>query len=192
MDLTFTSNDVITQLRNSVCRQNRRPFSFDNIASIRNELRQRRKHLIGSFVSLEELLTANNKVNEIEAEALTAYLASRTAYLWNRTDEFGQQFCSKFYSLAIYALCSGKVGDESIDDVIQLAECLVRSRETFVTVMSSLLPEDMIATMFDLTDSFDSSYFNPTFEDAVLGAVSVFLGVLNDPVQEVPDTVERS
>lgn len=192
MDLTFTSNDVITQLRNSVCRQNRRPFSFDNIASIRNELRQRRKHLIGSFVSLEELLAANNKVNEIEAAALIAYLASRTAHLWNRTDELGQQFCSKFYSLAIYALCSGKVGNESIDDVIQLAECLVRSRETFVTVMSSLLPKDMIAMMFDLTDSFDSSYFNPTFEDAVLGAVSVFLGVLNDPVQEDSAAAERS
>lgn len=49
-------------------------------------------------------------------------------------------------------------------------------------MMKGLLPADMIGELFDFTESYEDTFFSASFEDAVLGAVAVFLGSLSDPV----------
>ena len=87
--------------------------------------------------------------------------------------------------MAICAIAGGNVGQESIDDIIRLAECFVHSRRVFVIVMKKLLSQDMIGELFSLVESCDDQTFSPDFEDAVLAAVSVLLGVLEDPSPDI-------
>ena len=174
----ITLNQLMEYARRKIGRSN----SYDSLSILRDELRQRRKRMLGSYISLERMLCRGRKLQESAAAELCNYLAERTVLFWNKQDPEDFRFSQRFYNLAVYALTSGEVGNESIDDVIQLAECLVRSRDTFITVMKSLLPGDMIGELFDFTDSYDDTFYTANFEDAVMGAVSVFLGTLRDPV----------
>lgn len=179
---TNHSQDKSLELVEKARGQIRRMSSFEDISSIRKEIRQRRKHLIGSYISLERIVLSNEGLNEAATEELSKYLAERTVCFWNQQDPDAWHFCYRYYRLAISALASGGVGEESVDDIIQLAECLVRSRETYIIVMKGLLPADMIGELFDFTESYEDAFFSASFEDAVLGAVAVFLGSLSAPV----------
>lgn len=178
----YRNPDIISQMISLARLQNKRnePFSND-LSFIQIELRQRRKHFLGSYISLQSLVQTDFSIDENKISELSRYLAAKTVPYWKQKGPAAEAFSFRFYELATYAISSGEVGDESIDDIIQLAECLVRSRNVFIEVMKNLLPADMIGSLFELTDSCDSSYFTVAFQDAVLGAVSVFLGVLADP-----------
>ena len=160
---------------------------FSDVTSIRGELRSRRKKLIRSFISLEELVGKGDAMNEAEAEALSDYLAQRTVAIWKVKEPESVDFCKTFYTLAIVAIASGNVGSESVDDIIQLAECLVRSRDTFTIVMKGLLPAERIGSLFRLVSEVNEGFFDIRFEDAVLGGVAVFLGALEDPLGAVDE-----
>ena len=159
------------------------PCTFE-LFQIHNELRERRKSFLGSYVSLVDMVQSKGIVEEDHVLELCAYLASRTMHFWNRTDEQSNDFCLLFYELAICSISSGKVGNETIDDLIQLADCLVRSRDIFTVVTKELLSPDMISTLFAFIEMCEDVLLTPEFTDAVLGAVSVFLGVLKDPCTE--------
>ena len=181
MDANHSKIRISELVDNARCRT-RRKNSFEDVSSIRKEMRQRRKHLIGSYISLERIVCSNEGFDETAAEELSKYLAERTVCFWTRQDPGAWRFCYRYYLLAISALAGGEVGEESVDDIIQLAECLVRSRETYIIVMKDLLPSDMIGELFDFTESYDDAFFSAAFEDAVMGAVAVFLGSLSDPI----------
>ena len=159
------------------------PFAND-LSLIRNEIRQRRKHFLGTHISLQALVRTGSSIDEDKIKELSDFLAIRTLPFWALAEEETDAavFAEQFYELAIYAISSGNVGDESLDDIIQLAECLIRSRDVFVTVMKNLLPSDMIWKLFVFVESHDASFFSVAFEDAVLGAVSVLVGALADPL----------
>lgn len=118
-------------------------------------------------------------------------MADRCLSFWNKRDDRAEQFCFQFFYLAICSIAGGYVGDESIDDIIQLAETLVRSREIFCIVVKKLVPPDMVGEMFNLTESYDDSFYTSTFEDAVLGAVSVYLGMLKDPIEQSDNCMDE-
>lgn len=65
----------------------------------------------------------------------------RASLLWNNSAPDTGKFCSRFFTLALYALTSSEIGHESIDDIIQLAECLVRSRDTFNKMCKDLVTD---------------------------------------------------
>lgn len=153
-----------------------------SVSSVRTEIRTRRKHILGSYISVRTLICDSKTISDAYVEDLSRFLAGRTIRLWVNKGADAENFCYRFYVLALYALASGNVGDESIDDIIQLAECLVRSKDIFITVMRNLLPTDMISELFSFVESDECSCVTATFEDAVLGAVAVLLGVLADPV----------
>lgn len=172
---------ALDQLREQLLSHNK-THVFSSVSSIRTEIRARRKHIIGSYISLIPFVCEKGLIIDSYVEELSQFLASKTILLWDKKEADAEAFCNRFYSLAFYALASGKVGYESIDDVIQLAECLVRSRDTFITVLKNLLPDDMINELFNFIEDYDDSYFTPTFEDAVLGGIALFLGSLTDPM----------
>lgn len=174
------SRPELDVLREQLHFQNK-SYIYPTVASIRTELRSRRKYIIGSYISVMPLVCEKGSINDSYVDEISHFITSRTTPLWHNKEQDVEEFCYRFYTLAFYALASKKVGNESIDDVIQLAECLVRSRDTFITVLKNLLPANMISELFNFTEDYDDSYFTPTFEDAVLGGIAVFLGSLTDP-----------
>lgn len=182
---TFGIDSLITQVRSNSKNGN---ASFCDLNSVREELRVRRKSLIGSYISLEEIVGQGDTINEPLVENLSEYFAQRTAALCPRHGAINVPLYKSFYSLAITAVASGKVGNESVDDIIQLAECLVRSRDIFTDVMRNLLPPDRIGELFRFV-SAEERYFAVEFEDAVLGSVSVFLGAMEDPVNDTENDI---
>lgn len=181
----YSMQDLIVQARKQTGRKV--PIAKE-LHYIRVQLRERRKQFLGSYVSLGELIAGGHKPDEQMVEKISDYLAARTAVLWTAHLPEEYEFCHQFYELAIYATCGGGVGGESIDDIIQLASCLVRSKEVYVDVMRGLLPKDMIAAMFRFIEEYPAEYYHTAFEDAVMGAISVFLGALADPLTSEEDT----
>lgn len=145
-------------------------------------LREKRKRLIGSYHSLYEMICPQNTPDEKIISDLSDYLSIRTVCFWKADLPDKEEFCRRFYELAMYCIASGNIGNESIDDIIKLANCLVRSKDIYMDVVKRLIPTDMISDLFSLTEGYDPGYFSALFEDAVLAAVSVFLGALTDPL----------
>lgn len=160
---------------------------IDTLSRLRTLLRQQRKRVIGSHISLAVLIGEGSDIREDGVTALSEYLSHRSLLLWSGQNKPQPEFFEQFYSLAIRMVASGKLGDESIDDIIQLAECIVRSKDIFVAVAKDLLPKDRISDLFAFIDQYGESYFTAHFEDAVLGAVAVFLGTLADPARKEND-----
>ena len=159
------------------------PFS-DNLGEIRKELRQRRKSFLSSYCSLKEIVTLNDEVSDELIEQFSRYLAQRASLLWINKPPEAEGFCYRFFMLAIYSLAFDQVSEECVDDIIQLAECLVRSKDTFIVVCKKLLPSDMIEELHNFTEEYSRAFYVPYFSDAVLGAVAVYTGALEDPVMD--------
>ena len=159
------------------------PFS-NNLGDIRKELRQRRKSFISSYCSLKEIITIDDKISDELIEQFSRYLAKRASLLWINKPPEAEGFCYRFFVLAIHALVFEQVSGECIDDIIQLAECLVRSKETFVMVGKQLLSPDWEEELHNFTEEYYREFYVPYFSDAVLGAVSVYTGALEDPVKD--------
>lgn len=167
------------------------PFSH-KLSLIKDELRQRRKRFLGSYVRVRDFVLSDSGVDDKAIELISCYLASKSLHYWKFDDEDAERFFFRFYRLTLYALASGRVRGECIDDIFQLAECLLRSKKVFVVAMKDMLPEDMIGELFDFIDTSEESYFNLSFTDAVLGGTCVFLGALSDydPETEPDDNEE--
>ena len=176
-------SELMPRVRRDINKIHRKKHQFDNFSEIRIELRQRRKMFLGSFTSLRAVVCANGKLSDDKISELSTFLALRATALWDKKYEKSEAFCRQFFMLAINAIAGGEVGDETMDDLIQLAETLVRSKEIFVYVMKDLLPDDLVSELFELTESYDSDLYTASFEDAVLGAIAIYLGTLKDPIE---------
>ena len=180
------SSDNITQPFSPTnppqCRKlHSRPFS-NKLSDIKSELRKRRKLFLGSNISFCQLIKPNGEVDDAIIKTFCHYFAERAVHFWNERPNNADVFCYDFFTVVINSLAYAKLGQESIDDILQLAECLVRSRKVFIIVVKQMLPANMISMLFDFTDSYGDEYYTAAFEDAVLGAISVYLGVLSDPI----------
>ena len=155
-----------------------------NLMDLRKSLRTHRKSFLGSYISLSKYIQEGNAMGIGSVESLQNFLTKRTKHFWNTQNPDAEDFIDRFYTLTICCLLKGDLSYECIDDIIQLAECVVRSRTVFTIAAKEMLPKDMYGELFDFTEQYDDSYFTAAFEDAVLGAVSVLLGVLSDPFSE--------
>lgn len=107
--VTNRSQDRLSELVGIARGQIRRMSSFEDISSIRKEIRQRRKHMIGSYISLERIVRSSERLDETAAKELSKYLAERTVCFWNQQDPDARHFCYRYYRLAISALAGGGV-----------------------------------------------------------------------------------
>lgn len=164
------------------------PFSSD-FQEVKNELRTRRKYFLGSYISLKFLVYENVDVDENAVVELSRYLAANTVRFWKEAEPEAEEFCFRFYQLSIYSLCNIAIND-TVDDIISMAELLCASREYFISFLKLTLPANLIGEMFDFLESFDDSMCSAYFAEAVLGAVCVLLGVLADP--ETPEDANFS
>ena len=158
-----------------------------NLADVQQELRERRKSFLGSHLSLRMLVRSEGTINEPVAYELSSYLAHHTIPFWKANHDKAEEFCLRFYRIVIYCITYDNVAQECADDIIQLADCLVRSKDIFQYVAKQMLPPDMVGELFDFIESYDEEFYNASFVDAVLGAVCVLLGVLPEPQQTPAD-----
>lgn len=173
--LSFFQNGELQALRE----QNR----FEgNLFMVDRELRSRRKRFLGSHLSLRSLVYVNGCFEENLVDELSRYLSKRTTYFWYFTHPDSETFCFRFYMLAITAITHERVRAECVDDILQFAHCLTGSKQTFAAAMKEMLPTTMDNELYDFIGAYPDDFYNSTFEDAVLGAVCVLLGVISDPL----------
>lgn len=155
----------------------------DDIKGVQAILRTHRKILLGTNVSLEKLIDSHGQYNEAKIYELSAYLAARSMCFISKDSNLSFELFQNFYWYSIQIIASGKIGNESVDDLIQLAECIVRSIEVYSIVAKDCLPELLHQSFEEWLNSMD---VEPAVElqDAVLGAVCVFVGRLKDPISE--------
>lgn len=183
------NEEVVSNLINKAQEQNGRKTTFSKeLSAVQQELRERRKSLLGSYISARTLVRMRPLSAKDNIEELSRYLATRTIPFWNIFSDNAETFSFRFYRLALSAITSGRVGHESIDDILQLADCLVRNRRAFIIAMKELLPADMIGELYDFAESYGEVLYSVSFENAVLGGLCVFLGVLEDPVADSLET----
>lgn len=181
-----TENELVVQAINKINNKTKRtsPFS-NNLASVQQELRQRRKQFLCTYVPTREFMLSASGFDEETAEAVSDYLASQTIFFWNNRPEEAEEFCFRFYRLSLYALASGNIVGECIDDILRLAECLVRSRRVFMIALKEMVPAKMYGELYDFAEFYGAEYYKPAFEDAVLGGICAFLGVIADKAPEL-------
>ena len=160
------------------------PVVSDKLIDVQREIRARRKAFLGSSVRLGRIVYNRGILDYAAVSELADYLSARTVSFWDRPHEEGFWISRQFYEL-----CLSAPRWMELDDIILLANAAAMERTcVFKTVMDELLPEESQARA-DVLASFvnDCLPLPNSFEDAVLGAISVFLGILRDPVSEEGD-----
>ena len=150
---------------------------------VERAIRKKRKEYLGSGLSLEMFVREDERPLEDNVVVLSRYLGKRTAAFLasdNRPDN--EDLCTDFfyYSLQLYA--HGMIGDDSVDDLIQLAEVYERDPEILGIIGDDDLPEELAKDLRYWLMENDRAPAN--FVTATIGALAVFLGVLPDPIEE--------
>ena len=152
------------------------PFS-NTLSEVQSELRRRRQGFLGSAVPLSRIVYDGNELDYSAASELSEYLSIRATALWGKPHEESLRLCRQFFEL-----CMVLPQWYLLDDIIFLASILTHySKVIFLDVMTSIVDEQYHI----LANSFTSDYYafcpqDSSFEDAVLGAVAILLGVLSD------------
>lgn len=153
----------------------------DSINDVQAILRSHRKRLLGTAISLKKIICSDEQYNEAKIYELSAYLAARSMCFISKDSSLTFELFQNFYWYSIQIIASGKIGNESVDDLIQLAECIVRSVEIYSIVAKDCMPE-ILHQSFEEWVSFIDNQPEAEMQDAVLGAVCVFVGRLKDPL----------
>lgn len=167
---------------------------FSDLQDVKAELRKRRMAFLGSSVPLSSIVCHGGAVDDEDIAVLGNYLADLTVHFWGKRSPACEQFCHQFYILTIKAAVNPSLQTPYLDDLIQLAELLTyEPKSIFISVMKDLLPEDWHGLLFRFTDSIESKelrfHLTASFEDAVLGAVAVCLGVLEEPLFDEEENI---
>lgn len=121
---------------------------------------------------------------EAVVEALSGHLGNLTAYfLENDYHCFEQEeLCVGFFYYVLQLYAHNKIGDDSFDDLIQLADLFGKDVEVLTILMEQDLTEDIVNEWKDFVT--ENECVPRDFLGAVIGAIAVFLGVLNDPTND--------
>ena len=125
--------------------------------------------------------------DEHAVEELSRYLGEKTVCFLPSKHPDAETLCFRFYKLTIPAMTYYAVEDECVDDLVQCAHCLIGSKKTFSIVLERMLPPDLLKDLPGFLNECSNEFLNSRFEDAVLGAICVLLGIIKDPT-----TLERN
>lgn len=161
------------------CR-NKKVHKYDRLRStqdIDNTLRLKRKAFLGSGLALEPFVRKDGKPLVQAVELLSQYLGKQTA-LFLKDNEYSEteQFCQEFYHHCLQLYAYGSIGDDSFDDLIQLAEVYVQQPEILAIIADDDLPEDISLAWKEWLHEHSQAPFG--FVSATTGALAVLLGVL--------------
>ena len=160
-------------------------------------IRAARKRLLGSGLPLEPLLVANGKVDDDFIDYLVNCLTAYTAHFAREAHndyncEDLEDFLNHFFKYSLYMYTTDSIGDDSVDDIIQLAECYSNSPDVFSIVAEDNLPNDMVEEMQEWIGYSGEHPIAPEyFERHVSSAIGVLLGAMRDPAGTPSITIIR-
>ena len=162
-------------------KEHRDEFLFDS-RDVTNGIRRKRKEYLGSDLGLTMFVHEDGEPLEDVVETLSRQLGDLTVHFLERDynarniEDYLNELCYGFfyYSLQLYAY--NQVGDDSIDDLIRLAELFRSDITIFNIVLEQDLPKEIVDGWMAFTARYD--YIPYGLPEAVTGAISVFLGVL--------------
>ena len=124
----------------------------------------------------------NGEPLEKAVEALSSYLGALTSYFLKNDYccPYQEDICFEFFYYALQLYAYNRVGNDSFDDLIRLAELFQNDVDVLTVVLAEDLPEDIVNEWTGFVT--ENEYVPRNFPEAVTGAVAVFLGVLKDPI----------
>ena len=165
-------------------REHRFERGLNDSRAVMNGIRQKRKEYLGSDLGLTMFIHEDGKPLENVVEALSGYLGCIAAHFLETDYRYPdmENLCIGFfyYSMQLYAY--DRVGGDSFDDLIRLAELFQSDIDVFNTVLEQNLTEEIVDEWMAFL--IENDYIPRNFSDAVTGAVAVFLGVLKDPTYD--------
>ena len=145
---------------------------------LQSQLRLLRKEYMGSGLSLELFVREDNKPIEGAVRLLSDYLSERAALFMKEPGWTDYLYHFFYYTIQLYA--HGTIGEDSFDDLIQMAEAHERDRTILPTICRMDLPSDLAD---DCQDWVNENGIVPNdMTNCVAASVGVLLGVLPDPV----------
>ena len=181
MEILYYS-PVVERMKETICQQTGRTSPFaSHFYEVKRELRLRRRLFLGSDVLLKDLVKVNGVIDDNSVEELSHYLAAMSIRFCGIPNFDKSRIFARFYAMSIHAFCEGASGDGCIDDILFSAECLALSRDSFLEYMKMLLPGNLIGELFDLVERYADFLSSPMFPEAVLGAICILLGVIEEP-----------
>lgn len=164
--------------RNRHCYEGlRRPIDVERA------IRKKRKEYLGSDLSLEMFVREDERPLEDNVVTLSRYLGKRTAaFLASEDRPDNEDLCTDFFYHSLQLYAHGAIGDDSVDDLIQLAEVYERNPEVLGIIGDDDLPAEQAQDLRYWLMENDKA--PPNFVTATIGALAVFLGVLPDPIGE--------
>ena len=169
-------------LKQKIAEKEHRFEMLNNPSDVMNGIRRKRKEYLGSDLGLTMFVHEDGEPLEDVVKTLSQQLGDITTHFLEKDynarniEDYMNELCYGFfyYSLQLYAY--NKVGDDSIDDLIRLAELFRSDIAIFNIVLEEDLPKEIVDEWMAFTARYD--YIPYGFPEAVTGAVSVFLGVL--------------
>lgn len=150
-----------------------------NADDVLDGVRRTRQKYLGSDIRLEPFVRQGGRPMEEAVVSLSEWLGERTEAFLDYEGQYDLCVGFYYYSLQLYA--HGRVGGDTVDDLLQLAEVYEKDSEVLCIIAEDNLP----AELADETRYFymENEQTPPNFWRAVLGALAVFLGVIPDPVE---------
>lgn len=110
---------------------------------------------------------------------LSRYLGKHAAGFLEENGQLSyEEFCTDFFYYGLQLYAYGMIGNDSVDDLILLAETYARAPEVLAIVGDDDLPKELADEWRNWLTENDQAPTN--FVTAVIGAVSVFLGVIRE------------
>lgn len=165
-------------------REHRYDWNRSSSRSVVNAIREKRKEYLGSDLGLTMFVHEDGKPLEKAVEALSGYLGELTAHFLEKEYDYPEQedLCVGFFYYALQLYAYDKVGTDSFDDLIRLAELFRNDLEIMTIIIEQDLSEDLVFDWEEFLTEQDVEETVPMdFPNAVIGAVAVLLGVLKDP-----------
>lgn len=170
---------VLLYLQRHKAKMNQRYAWLRQPKDVEREIRKLRKEFMGSDLSLEMFVRENDQPLEKNVILLSRYLGKYTAaFLAENDASDNEELCTDFFYYGLQLYAYGTIGDESVDDLILLAETYARDPEILAIVGDTDLPKELASDWRGWLMENDQAPTN--FVTATIGAVSVFLGVLQE------------
>lgn len=139
---------------------------------------EKRKKYLGSDLGLTMFVHKNGKPVDKAVEDLSNYLGKLTARFlkqeYNTWDM--EELCFGFFHHSLQLYANNKIGDDSFDDLIKLAELFENDTDVLTIVFEMDLSEHDVDEWLEFLSAND--YVPRHFTKAVIGAIATLLGVM--------------
>lgn len=160
------------------------------VSDLTGRVRKSRGAFLGADMSLEALVTDGDAADVV---AINSMIRMLTTYAVEFVRKYGTpseqeryedywDFFETFFKYSLYMYTTDKIGDDCVDDLIQLATCYYRDPVVYRIVGEDCLPPDMVDDLRTWIGYPGEHPLPPKhFEDYVTASVAALVGTMAQP-----------